>query len=185
MKETLENSFRYDRENEKVLGKASSVYDLNSNNNLNSSFCSNVSKRTINRRYNIKENMNFDFGSMTRFQEFLTNYQANKNILLFVDSNHNVWEIIKRFDININSITNNDNLISIVNYNNNNNNSNNKFFNIDDTSSKFLNIEIKDNYDNRSMNTCELDVSKITDFNNMSIIHDDNLDKEEEREIII
>jgi hypothetical protein len=136
---------------------------------MNNSYISNISSNTVKKKYNLKEKFNLD-SNMTKFQEFLNSYNATKNILLFVDSKNNFWEILKRNDLSMNIFMNNyDNITSITSKINANYNLNNKFLNIDmddHSDMKFDNLEIKE--DNRSLNNSELDISRVTDCNNFS-----------------
>jgi hypothetical protein len=145
--------------------------------NLNNSVMSNRSANTMNKKYNLKEKFTMDY-NMTKFQEFLNFYNSSKNILVFVDSKNNFWEIVKRNDLNMNIFLNNncENIVSIasgqINTNNNEFNSN-RFINIDgedSPKSKFYNLEIKD----RSLNNSEMDISRMTDFNISHFIRDMN-----------
>jgi hypothetical protein len=121
----------------------------------------------------IKEKFNFDT-NFSKFQDFLNSYSSNKNILLFIDSKNNFWELVKRNDLNINIINSNcENIISISNAL-----KSNVFIcddQLDSPKSKLLNIEIKDNCDDKSsLNGSELDISKVTDFNLSHFIRDMN-----------
>lgn len=148
--------------------------------NMNSSFVSHRSNTSINKKYNLKDNFNFDQNSMTKFQEFLNSYNSSKNVLLFSDSKNNYWEIVRRPDITSNTLLNkSENIVSVVSgmYLQNSEllKSGNKSKNYDNdeylNQSKFYNIEIKD----RSLNQSELDISKFTDLN-MSFCIRDNMD---------
>jgi hypothetical protein len=116
---------------------------------LNTSILSNVSTHTIKKKYNIRENI--DTKSCTKFQEFLESFNENKNLLLFVDGGFNMWELVKRNDLNVHNLLNYENITSILNKN--------KYF-IED---KLLNIEIKENDEGKSV--MDLDISKVTDLN--------------------
>lgn len=129
--------------------------------------------------------------TLTKFQEFLSSYLPSKNILFLIDSNHNIWELVKRIDLQSNSLINNydkyPSVRSIIkqNYEFSNTNklnrkssnfSKSKFILIDDEDtprSKLLNIEIKE--DEMSFNReSELDISKVTDMNLSHLIRDIN-----------
>jgi hypothetical protein len=116
---------------------------------LNTSVISNISTNTIKKKYNIRDN--FDLKGITRFQDFLETFNDKKNVLLFADNNCNVWELVKRNDLSVNKLLNNDNITSILNKNN---------YLIED---RLLNIEIKDNDEGKSL--VDLDISKVTDLN--------------------
>jgi len=133
---------------------------------------SNRSSKNFKKKYNLKENLNFE-NNMSKFQEFLNSYIINKNILIFIDSRNNLWELVKRTDLNMNILNNNcENLVSII--------SRTKIhesveLNRESPKSKLINIEIKDHYDNiSSLNGSELDISKVTDFNLSHLIVDMN-----------
>lgn len=130
--------------------------------NLNNSIISDRSatNQPHQKKYNLKEKFNFD-ANMKKFQDFLISYNPSKNILLFVDSKNNFWELIKRNDLNMTVLNNNsENIISATS-----GMFTNKFLidHADDDSpkSKLFNIEIKD----YSLNNSELDISKVTDYN--------------------
>ena len=82
---------------------------------LNNSIISNVSTNTIKKKYNIRENI--DLKGCTRFQDFLESFNENKNLLLFVDGSLNIWELVRRNDLNANSMLSYDNITSILNKN--------------------------------------------------------------------
>jgi hypothetical protein len=144
---------------------------FNESNCLNSSIASSLSKGRIKTKYNLTEKI--DNKNLTKFQEFLSTYNQNKNVLLLVDSKNNIWEFVRRPDLSIASLSTNENITSILsnigvkkqnNYNSNLNNSNI----IDE---KLLNIEIKENEEKSFINS-ELDISKVTDFNLSALIRD-------------
>lgn len=151
LKETLEQSYR--SMNNSIIDDTSSV---------NNSLISNVSSNNMrkNCKYNLKEK--FSDMNMAKLKDFLNSYNPSKNILLFVDSKNNIWELIKRNDLNLNILNYHcENIISATS-----GLFTNKFLNEDGEDSqisKFLNIEIKEN----SLNNSELDISKMTDFNFM------------------
>jgi len=167
MKEKLEKSKQYIDLNSSALNDSSV---------LDNSVISNVSTNTIKKKYNIKEKFAFDQNLMCKFNEFLMNYNVAKNLLLLVDNRNTIWELVRRNDLNIGSLNSNcENLISVTA-----GISSNKYFLDDDSpKSRLLNIEIKDNYDNRSMNNSELDISKVTDFNISHYIRETNNDVSE------
>jgi hypothetical protein len=115
---------------------------------LNTSILSNISTNTIKKKYNIRENI--DLKCCTRFQDFLESFNENKNLLLFVDGGLNIWELVRRNDLNMNCLKSYDNITSILNKD--------KYF-VD----KLLNIEIKENEEGKSV--MDLDISKVTDLN--------------------
>jgi hypothetical protein len=138
-----------------------SFSSLNDSGVFNNSILSNLSTNTIKKKYNLKDNM--DNKNLTKFQEFLIQYSENKNLLLLVDSKNTVWELVKRTDISVSNIVNGDNIVSIVN----------KLKDVYNVEEKLLNIEIKDNYDNRSIS--ELDISKVTDLNISNLLRETNV----------
>jgi hypothetical protein len=150
MMEKIQQSIR-DRDRDQSLNESSI---------LDQSFTSNISTQTVKKKLNLKEK--FENKNLIKFQEFLSSYKHNKQLLLLVDNKNCVWELVKRNDLNIYSLAReNENLISITSalYQTN-------LLNIEDSpKSKLLNIEIKDNYDNRSLNNSELDISKVSEFN--------------------
>jgi cytoplasmic iron level regulating protein YaaA (DUF328/UPF0246 family) len=138
-----------------------SFTSLNDSNILNGSILSNLSTNTIKKKYNLKESM--DNKNLTKFQDFLSQYNENKNLLLLVDSKNAIWEIIKRPDLSPSNIANGDNIVSIIS----------KLKDAYNVEEKLLNIEIKDNYDNRSVS--ELDISKVTDLNISHLLRETNI----------
>jgi hypothetical protein len=138
-----------------------SFTSLNDSNVFNNSILSNLSTNTIKKKYNLKDCM--DNKNLTKFQEFLLQYNENKNLLLLVDSKNTIWELIRRTDINVCNILNGDNIVSIVS----------KLKDIYNVEEKLLNIEIKDHYDNRSIS--ELDISKVTDLNISNLLRETNV----------
>jgi hypothetical protein len=138
---------------------ASSVNDTSSI-MMNNSFLTNLSTNTIKKKYNIKDHM--DNKGLTRFQEFLNQYHENRNLLLLVDSRNTIWELIRRNDLSVNNILDGPCVVSILT----------KLKDTYNVEEKLLNIEIKDNYDNRSVS--ELDISKVTDLNISHFLRETN-----------
>ncbi len=137
---------------------------------LNSSFISNrSSNNNVKKKINLKDKFNFD---SNKLQDFLNLYSFNKNVLLFVDSKNNIWEIIKRKDLCINSIGNCENISSVISgfVSNYQGDGDSECSGIN----KFGNLEIKDNFEDKSLNGSELDISKVTDFNLSHYIRDMN-----------
>lgn len=141
--------------------------------NLNNSVISHRSSTTVKKKFNLKDKFVFD-SNMSKFHDFLNCFNPSKNILLFVDSKNNFWELVKRNDLTLNIVMNNcENIMSVTS-----GLKTNKFVcgdAEDSPKSKLLNIEIKDNFDDRSsLNNSELDISKVTDFNLSHFIRDMN-----------
>ncbi len=151
--------------------------NLNESINLNNSvlsYTSNVSATSINKKYNLKEKFTLDY-NMTKFQDFLNMYAPSKNILLFVDSRNNFWEIVRRTDLDSRGLSSGvDGIMSVTyltgNDFNHNHNNNSRMDLEDSPKSKFYNLEIKD----RSMNNSELDISRNLDFNISNFIREIN-----------
>jgi len=170
--------------------KSHNTIDLNqSESRLNNSSFSIISTNTIRRKnvYNLKENLNFEEDSNTKFQLFLNSYSPIKNILFFLDSKNNVWELVKRTDLNkFNIYENVENLRSVARMKENLSISNRSRFicttpksksfliDADDSpKSKLLNIKIKHN-DISFNSQSELDISRINDLNFSNFIRDIN-----------
>ncbi len=81
---------------------------FNESNCLNSSIASSLSKGRIKTKYNLTEKI--DNKNLTKFQEFLSTYNQNKNVLLLVDSKNNIWEFVRRPDLSIASLSTNENI---------------------------------------------------------------------------
>jgi hypothetical protein len=170
--------------------KSHNTIDLNeSESKLNYSSFSIISTNTIKRKnvYNLKENLKFDEDSNSKFQIFLNSYSPIKNILFFLDSKNNVWELVKRTDLNhFNIYENVDNIRSIAGIKENLSVTNRSRFlcitpksksfciDADDSpKSKLLNIKIKNN-DISFNSQSELDISRINDLNFSNFIRDIN-----------
>jgi hypothetical protein len=150
----LKDDLQFLMENRKTSKLKETLRTESLNNSHNSSFLLNNSYFTTPacRKYNLRDHIKNSSG-LTKFQEFLNQYNDNRNIILLVDSKMNIWELIKRTDISLTNITNGgSDLVSIVNKIKNS-------FNEE----RLLNIELKGNFDNRSVS--DLDISKVTDFN--------------------
>ena len=82
----------------------------------------------------------------------------NRNILLLADGNNNIWELVRRVDLKVDSIT--EETMSILN----------KEFENFIFTDKLINVEIKDNYDdNYESNN---DITKINYLNYSGLIKD-------------
>ena len=153
--------------------------NLNESINLNNSVLSGVSNASATshrKKYNLKEKFTLD-QNMTKFEDFLNAFSPTKNILIFLDSKSNFWEIVRRNDLDTRGLINGiEGVISVTSllssagvpefYTNRS-----KFENLEDSpKSKFYNLEIKD----RSLNNSELDISRTTDFNISHFMRDMN-----------
>lgn len=145
------------------------------NNNINNSLLNNSSCTVKHfnekiRSYNLNEK--FEEKNLTKFQEFLTNFSSNKNILLLVDSKSIIWEIIKRKDLDISKLNNEEfinSCSSIINMKN----FEEKIFEEND---RLMNIEIKEN-EEKSFADSALDISKVSDMNISLLIRDTNINE--------
>jgi hypothetical protein len=171
------------------LEQSNASINLNeSYSHLNNSSFSIISTNTIKRKYNVKDHFHLDGETHTKFQEFMSHCSPSKNILFFLDSFNNIWELIKRIDLEANTLLgNSENIVSVTSIIKENivisNRSKlnwitpkSKFCIIDHEESprsKLLNIEIKDNEISFNRES-ELDISKITDMNFSHIIRDIN-----------
>ena len=131
-----------------------SYYTSNNNNlnesSLNCSVISCVSHTNVRRKFNIKDKFILE----DNLTDFLNNYNQYKNILFLVDNKGNIWELIKRIDLNINIITNNPSSLKSIVF----------CEKIQDTN--LSNIEIKDPFENRSVfETTEEEFGKFSEFN--------------------
>lgn len=104
------------------------------------------------RKFNIKDRFSIE----DNFTDFLSNYNQYKNILFLIDNNDNVWELVKRIDLNINNIINNpSNLKSVI-------------F-CEKINDKLNNIEIKEPFENKSLLESEEEITsnnhKYSEFN--------------------
>lgn len=113
----------------------------------------NLSKVNLKENYNIIKEDNYE-----HLDAILKSYNPdNKDILLFLDSDNNIWELIRRKDLNVNSLISTDELTSF-----------NKI--ISDLELWKMNDNLLD-VDNTSINNSDLDLSKITD-NASNIVKD-------------
>jgi len=128
----------------------------NNNNNINNITC-----------YNLNEKM--EQKQLTKFQEFLNGFNSNKNVLLLVDSRSKIWEIIKRNDLDVTKLSNDEYVNSCCSiFSKDKFNEDNKILD-----EKLMNIEIKENEDKSFINS-ELDISKVSDMNISQLIRDTN-----------
>jgi hypothetical protein len=132
---------------------------VSNNSSLNSSIISNVLNSSINsnltnskKEDKLKINLQEKYLINENFTNCLNNYNQYKNIILFVDNNENIWELIKRNDLNLNDITNNPQNIQSILIS-------------DKINDKLSNIEIKENSSNSNRNSIEENKSlKYSDF---------------------
>ncbi len=172
MKEKLNQSIYSSNNNlnNSFISNNSSVIHNNNNNisyisgnsSLNNSIISassssiNSSHRNSNfygrKKFNIKDRFCID----DNFTDFLSSYNQYKNILFLIDNNDNVWELVKRIDLNINTISNyNSNVKSVI-------------F-CEKLNDKLNNIEIKEPFENKSLLESEEELTpnnhKYSEFN--------------------
>ena len=153
----LNNSFISN--NSSIIHNNNNISYISGNSSLNNSIIS-ASSSSINsshrnsrfygrKKFNIKDRFCID----DNFTEFLSSYNQYKDILFFIDSNENVWELVKRVDLNINNISNyNSNVKSII-----------FCGKIND---KLNNIEIKEPFENKLKREEELTLNnKYSEFN--------------------
>lgn len=112
LKEHLDQSFYSNRSINSNMSSSSNRNQLNDSMSiLNSSTNSVLSNRGLRTKFNLKERFNFD----KNLNEFLANFNPKKNILLLIDNKGEVWELIKRKDLNANNIkTHPDNVKSVI-----------------------------------------------------------------------
>ena len=162
LKEHLDNSFYSNRSftSNSNISSASNRNGLNDSMSiLNSSINSTVSTNNK-RKFNLKERFNFD----KNLSEFLFSYNPKKNVLVLVDSKGDVWELIKRKDLNANVIKNHpDSIKSIV--------ANDYMNGVKDNESE--NIIIKEG-DGSLLNKSELEIGK-GEMNLSKVIKDSEL----------
>ncbi len=162
LKEHLDSSFYSNRSftSNSNISSASNRNGLNDSMSiLNSSINSTVSTNNK-RKFNIKERFNFD----KNLSEFLCSYNPKKNVLVLVDSKGDVWELIKRKDLNANVIKNHpDSIKSIV--------ANDYMSGLKDNESE--NIIIKEG-DGSLLNKSELEIGK-GEMNLSKVIKDSEL----------
>ena len=132
---------------------------VSNNSSLNSSIISNVLNSSINsnltsskKEEKLKINLQEKYLINENFTNYLNNYNQYKNIILFVDNNENIWELIKRNDLNLNYINNNPQNIQSILIS-------------DKINDKLSNIEIKENSSNSNRNSIEENKNlKYSDF---------------------
>jgi hypothetical protein len=153
---------------------------IQSNSILNNSFVrnndssyNNANNNNINNtNYNLYEKM--EDKQLTKFQEFLSGFNSNKNILLLVDGKGLIWEIIKRNDLDISRFSNEEYITSFSSIlDKDKYKGQNKILENENFEEKFMNIEIKENEDKSFINS-ELDISKVSDMNISQLIKDSN-----------
>jgi hypothetical protein len=91
----------------------------------------------------------------------LNNYSPVKSLILLVDNTGHIWEVVRRNDLTKNSLSNIENISTVLsksNYQDNN----------------LLNIDIKENYDTKTFNNSEIEISKNTDLNISLLLKDHN-----------
>ncbi len=102
------------------------------------------------KKFNIKDRFCID----DNFTEFLSSYNQYKDILFLIDNNENVWELVKRVDLNINNISNYNSSVKSIIFSGK----------IND---KLNNIEIKEPFENKLEREEELTLNnqKYSEFN--------------------
>jgi hypothetical protein len=111
----------------------------------------------VKKKINIKEK----FGELNKLQEVLNNYIHLRSLIILVDNKGNLWELVRRNDLTSQSLSNPENINSFLTK-----------VNLEDN--KLLNIEIRENFDTRSFNNSELDLSKTSDLNISFLLKENN-----------
>ena len=106
----------------------------------------NINKKVI----NIKEH--FEEENVLKLNELLKN-EDRKSVILLVDGNKNLWELIKRSDLNENSLKSPESIQPIITY-----------------PQKFVELEFGE--ENKSMKNSEVELSKESEFNISNLIKD-------------
>lgn len=164
--EELKIKYMYNKNSQNIKDKDVSLNESQLF-NLNLSMVSKSSKITPNKdddnKSDNKVNLMHKFRNVKKLEYLLQNFCASSNIILLVDSNNNIWELVRRYDIkytylkdnaiNVKSIIN----VGVKNYQNMNNEE--SFIEVD----RMLNLKIKDDDFNRTI-TSEMNLSKLTDF---------------------
>ena len=101
------------------------------------------------------------FGELNKLQEILSNYIHLRSLIILVDNKGNLWELVRRNDLTTQSLANPDNITSLLSK-------------VNQEDNKLLNIEIRENFDARSFNNSELDLSKNSDLNISFLLKDNN-----------
>jgi hypothetical protein len=150
---------------------------VHSTSKLNNSYVKNNEYNYLNNNvnntcYNLNEKM--EEKQLTKFQEFLTGFNSNKNILLLIDGKGLIWELIKRKDLDISRLSNDEYVTSCCSiFDKDNYKEKNKIYGNEVLNDKLLNIEIKEDEDKSYINS-ELDISKVSDMNISQLIKDTN-----------
>jgi hypothetical protein len=143
---------------------------MNSSSVLNNSYVRNNDNNICS--YNLNEKME----KITKFQEFLNGFNCNKNILLLIDGKSIIWEIIKRTDLDITRLSNEEYITSCCSIINKEKNENKIL------DEKLLNIEIKGD-EEKSFIGSSLDMSKVSDMNISQLIGGGDININESMEI--
>jgi len=152
------------------------------NSDLNNSVNSTNKANRITEKFNLQESL--DNANLKRFQEILNTYSHNKNILLLVDNENNIWELLRRNDLSITNLSTIESVSSLISIKNGEFNcicNKNKNDNLEYNQEKILDIEIREN-EEKSFANSELEISKVSDFN-ISVLIKDTPDDENISEI--
>ncbi len=110
-------------------------------------------------KINLKENLEDNKESLKNFEKLLNDYDPDsKDILLFIDNKNNIWELIKRNDLKIETLNSSHELVSY-----------NKLI-MDLRNDKRLMEENILDIHNSSFNNSDLDISKGSDCNLSNIV---------------
>lgn len=141
--------------------KISNSVDMNSNLNDDGLKQSEIKMKYLNISH---LNLSKKYGNkkMKKLQHFLNTYNSENNILLLLDNFNNIWEIIKRKDLNIKDLKSGIEINSIVNMNDVNKKQTTKF----STYSQYNSMNVSRNNSrnfNTSLNNSINDNSRIND----------------------
>ena len=126
------------------------------NTNMNISFCNSkvdYNKLMISNVYNIQKKTGSK--NTEKFQNFLSNFDINKNILILLDGEGVCWEIIKRPDITPEKINSGETIVSILNKEYENFLFTDKVINLDFNNTNY--------YEDDLLQSSALEISRIND----------------------
>lgn len=118
--------------------------------NLNKSGMFNHTINENKSNYNLEDRTNCK-RSVLKFQEFLEEFDLNKNVLILVDGQGGCWELVKRPDIISSQLKDGDSVVSILNK---------EYENLLFTN-KILNIEMKEH--DEDFHNSAIDISRVND----------------------